>query len=85
MYTCIGKHRTKHKGIVSCTKTSETPTWKDQYLCSECANGRQGRGEFENQNVGAMQADPLEYRDQVVSGFASGASRFYDGEFDVDE
>ena len=77
-YTCIGKTRTR-QGVVSCTNTSTTPTWKDQYLCSSCANGRAGRDET---NVGAMQTDPEEYRDQVAAGFAAGASRFYDGEFD---
>lgn len=82
IYTCIGKSRIKNV-LIPCKNTSETPTWRDVYLCPICANGRSSREE--THNCGAMQADIEEYRDQITAGFAAGASRYYDGEFDSGE
>lgn len=37
MYRCIGQSRTK-SGLVQCSNESETPTWKEIYLCISCSS-----------------------------------------------
>jgi hypothetical protein len=89
-YRCIGHQQVReHAGqpskLVQCTNESETPTNIDKpswgFLCPQCSNAApRGAKPFEDAvNVGAMQCDIEEYRDQVSSGFANGARRSYDG------
>lgn len=88
MYTCIGRYRVRnHAGekgeLVQCFRTSETPSnpyrpeWG--FICETCAASRTSNAPLmESDNVGAMQSDASEYRDQIASGFATGASRGYE-------
>lgn len=90
MFQCIGQRQVReHAGqpskLVQCTNESEIPTRADKpewgWLCSDCANRSPSgaRPLEEKVNVGAMQADPEEYRDQIAAGFANGARRSYEG------
>lgn len=74
MFQCIGQHKDKGGSLTRCGNTSETPIWKDIYLCSSCANERPNKHSplVENSNVGAMQTDAAEYKDQMESGFMHG-------------
>ena len=87
MIQCIGKTRVRQhaseKGeLVQCTNQGEPtnplrPDWG--FLCASCAASRTSTSLLtEDVNVGGMQADPEEYRDQIASGFATGASRGYE-------
>lgn len=79
MYRCIGQSASKGR----CTNERETPSNPDRpewgFLCSECANAPANRNSpmasmrhAEPVNVGAMQADIQEYKDQTESGFMRG-------------
>lgn len=88
MRQCIGKTRVRnHAGekgeLIQCANTTTTcfdeahPNWG--YICPSCAASRTSTQPMtESNNVGAMQSDASEYRDQIASGFATGASRGYE-------
>jgi hypothetical protein len=88
MLQCIGQRKVAHQKdkrikMERCAQTSETPSdlrWPDIYLCAQCANSRQANSTLsESPNVGGMQCDYTEFRDQIASGFAAGARRSYEG------
>jgi hypothetical protein len=92
-FTCIGQHkisnrRNERSQLIRCTATSEVPSIPGRedlgWLCESCSSELpHGRPQYEEDtNVGATQADPLEFKDQIASGFASGARRIYQDEGD---
>ena len=89
MFRCIGQQEVNGK-LVRCERESEVPSVIGRpefgWLCSDCANasprkGSRNRTGFatlnpdEEVNVGALQVDPDEYRDQAESSFAAGIRR----------
>ena len=43
-YRCIGKSRQHPQAApTQCENTSDTPTWRDIYLCQDCANSAPNR------------------------------------------
>lgn len=95
-YTCIGQRkvsnrRNERSQLVRCVNTSETPNFAERpdwgFLCPECSGQPpHARREYEEpENLGAAQADPAEFRDQVAYGFASGARRGYEDREGEDE
>jgi len=74
-YTCIGKKRQQTRNdrymLIPCKMTSETATWRDVFLCADCANGHSQQKftlpETKTVNVGAMQTDEKEYKD-IIDG-----------------
>jgi hypothetical protein len=83
LYRCIGQHREREHSdskpiLVRCTNESETPSNPNHpewgFLCAKCS-GEAPHGPRETEertNVGAVQCDPEEYRDQMESGFMMG-------------
>jgi hypothetical protein len=96
-YRCIGhrkisNRRNERSQLIQCENTSETPNFAERpewgFLCQSCSSQPPlARREYEEaENVGCAQADPLEFKDQVAYGFASGARRGYENdEGDSDE
>ena len=83
-YTCIGKKRQQTRNdryqLIPCERTSETATWREVFLCSDCANGHSGQ-QFTlpetKINVGAMQTDAKEYQEIIDGAYKD---TFYDFE-----
>ena len=87
IFQCIGQkytqeHADAQRKLTRCMNTSPTPTRADKpewgYICPECANAPANRSNGqarEEVNVGALQVDPDEYRDQAESSFAAGVRR----------
>ena len=80
-FRCIGQYRQKNGNLIQCDMESDTATWREIYLCSECANSRQNKIEKPPDSVelNGMQLEPREYRDQMEQGFLSGIN---EGGFD---
>ena len=74
MYRCIGQSRERNGNLVRCNQESDVPTWREIFLCSECANSRQSKKAAPPDSVelNGMQLDPEEYKDQMERGFMSG-------------
>jgi hypothetical protein len=88
-FRCIGQKRISNRRndrseLIRCTNESEIPNREDKpewgWLCPSCSGEKpKGPKTYEEaENLGAMQADPAEYKDQIAAGFASGAARGYE-------
>ena len=82
-FQCIGQrkirsHEEDRGNLVRCTNISEVPSNPSRpefgWLCSECANAPAAphSSMTEGVNVGAVQSETREYRDQIESGFMLG-------------
>ena len=79
-FRCIGQYRQRNGTLIQCDMESDTATWREIFLCSECANSRQNKMEkLPDSDVSAFQNDAREYRDQMEQGFLSGIN---EGGFD---
>lgn len=82
-YRCIGKHRIRQHAdsiaiLVQCMNESEVPSNPNKpewgWLCPTCSSEKpqETPAAEEKFNVGAMQCDVEEYKDQIESGFMAG-------------
>jgi len=86
-FQCIGQKRVRgHEGergnLVRCSSVSEVPSNSNHpewgWLCSECSNAPAAPHSpmTESVNVGGVQVENREYRDQIESGFMLGMHDF---------
>ena len=76
MYRCIGKSRQHPQAVpTQCENISEAPTWRDIYLCHDCANSAPNRNSRPQLLVERDDVDPPNFEEYEVDSFPVRASQ----------